>query len=181
MLGSTWGGTHCEQQVSISHIQFSHFFEKSNPVVHKAPLELVLFLKDMTPLIKRVNTDVLRSLCCPGNIVISPPAHDLRTGDCQVSVSNSPTPWGVTGAPGPLVRDLEADEGVWRRSIGLLSIKTWHPIRQIHFIFINCFVGELDSECTAFFEITVGTSEMKRSNLANGSSHEREQNCSHKC
>ena len=38
--------------------------------------------------------------------------------------------------------DLDADESVWRRSIGLLPIKIWHPIRQIHFIFINRFVGQ---------------------------------------
>lgn len=59
----------------------------------------------------------------------------------QVSVNNTQTTWGVMAAPllwccaWMEMRERRQKDG------GLLSIKFWYPVRQLHFIIINCQDG----------------------------------------
>lgn len=66
----------------------------------------------------------------------------FQTNRCsQVSVNSSQTDWGVMAAPVFWCCTWIEMRECREKEVGLLSIKFWYPVRQLHFITINRLDG----------------------------------------
>lgn len=78
---------------------------------------------------------ILAQVAC----VVTTGFHTNRHG--QVSVNNTQTAEGVMAAPGLWCCTWTEMREHGEREGGLLSIKFWYPVRQLHFIIINRLDG----------------------------------------